>query len=75
MPDAASVFNLTTDASKALLDTIVPQQAAIIAYADDYKLLLVLSVIAMPLVLFAGSSRAAGQAAKREVDTMDRLRS
>jgi MFS transporter, DHA2 family, multidrug resistance protein len=71
MPDAASVFNMTTDASRALLDTIVTPQAAIIAYANDYKLLLVLSIIAMPLVLFVGSSRAVGQAAKREVDTID----
>ncbi len=39
-------------------DLIVTQQAMIIAYANDYKMLLVLSVAAMPLVLFVGSSRA-----------------
>ncbi len=71
MPDAASVLNMTTDAGKALLDAIVTQQAVIIAYANDYKLLLVLSVVAMPLVLFVGSSAAVRQLAKGEAHAMD----
>jgi DHA2 family multidrug resistance protein len=70
MPDAA-VLNMTTDAGRALLDAIITQQAVIIAYANDYKLLLVLSVIAMPLVFFVGSSSAVRRVAKREVHAMD----
>jgi DHA2 family multidrug resistance protein len=62
---------MTTDAGKALLDAIVTQQAVIIAYANDYKLLLVLSVAAMPLVLFVGSSDAVRQLAKGEAHAMD----
>jgi DHA2 family multidrug resistance protein len=73
MPDA-SIFNMTTDAGRALLDAIVTQQAVIIAYGNDYKILLVLSVIAMPLVLFVGSSAAVrrlAKGAKDEVHAMD----
>jgi DHA2 family multidrug resistance protein len=62
---------MATDTGRALLDLVVTQQAAIIAYANDYKMLLVLSVIAMPLVLFVGSSRAVQQLGKREAHAMD----
>jgi len=58
MPNVAATLDMATDAGKALLDLVVTQQAMIIAYANDYKMLLVLSVAAMPLVLFVGSSRA-----------------
>jgi MFS transporter, DHA2 family, multidrug resistance protein len=66
MPDAASIFNMTTDAGRALLDGIITQQAVIIAYGNDYQMLLVLSVVAMPLVLFVGSSAAVRGPAKPE---------
>jgi MFS transporter, DHA2 family, multidrug resistance protein len=71
MPDVASVINVTTDAGRALLDAIVTQQAVIIAYGNDYKMLLVLSVIAMPLVFFVGSSAAVRRVAKSEAHAMD----
>jgi DHA2 family multidrug resistance protein len=74
MPDAASILNMTSDAGRALLDAIVTQQAVIIAYGNDYKMLLVLSVIAMPLVLFVGSSAAVrrlAKGAKSEAHAMD----
>lgn len=74
MPDVASILNMTTDAGRALLDAIITQQAVIIAYANDYKMLLLLSLIAMPLVFFVGSSaavRQVGKGAKDEVHAMD----
>jgi MFS transporter, DHA2 family, multidrug resistance protein len=58
MPNVTATLNMATDAGKALMDLIVTQQAAIIAYANDYKMLLIMSVVAMPLVLLVGSSRA-----------------
>ena len=57
MRDVASTLNLATDTGKALLDQIVTQQATIIAYANDFKLLMLLALVAMPLVLLMGSSR------------------
>jgi DHA2 family multidrug resistance protein len=71
MQALATTLNMATDAGKALLDAIVTQQAVIIAYANDYKLLLVLALAAMPLVLFVGSSRAMRQPAKGTVHAMD----
>jgi DHA2 family multidrug resistance protein len=71
MPDVASTLNMTTDAGRALLDALITQQAVIIAYANDYTMLLVLSLVAMPLVLFVGSSAAVRPVAKSEMHAMD----
>ena len=71
MPNVTSTIDMATDAGKAMLDMIVTQQAAIIAYANDFKLLLLLALAAMPLVLFVGSSRAIRQQAKGAVHAMD----
>jgi DHA2 family multidrug resistance protein len=71
MPNVTSTIDMATDAGKAMLDMSVTQQAAIIAYANDFKLLLILAVVAMPLVLFVGSSRAIRQQAKGAVHAMD----
>jgi DHA2 family multidrug resistance protein len=38
-------------AGRTLLDSMITEQATIIAYIDDFKLLMVLSLFAMPLVL------------------------
>ena len=70
-PDITSTLNMATDTGKALLDLIVTQQAAIIAYANDFKLLLLLALAAMPLVLFVGSSSAVRQQAGGAVHAMD----
>jgi DHA2 family multidrug resistance protein len=58
MPDVASVIDMTTQAGQALLDSIITKQAAVIAYANDFKMLMLLSLIALPLILVVGSSRA-----------------
>jgi DHA2 family multidrug resistance protein len=71
MPNITPTLNMATDTGRAVLDLLVTQQAAIIAYANDYKMLLVLSVIAMPLVVFVGSSRVVQQPGKREAHAMD----
>jgi len=70
-PDVASTLDMATEAGKALLDIIVTKQATIIAYANDYKLLLLLALAAMPLVLFVGSSRAVRPQGKGAVHAMD----
>jgi DHA2 family multidrug resistance protein len=57
-PDIASILNTGTDAGRAMLDAIVTQQAAVIAYANDFKLLMVLCILSMPLVFVIGKSRA-----------------
>jgi DHA2 family multidrug resistance protein len=55
MPDVARALDLATDTGRAILDGIITQQASIIAYANDFRLLTILTLCALPLVLFIGS--------------------
>ncbi|HVY58377.1 MAG TPA: DHA2 family efflux MFS transporter permease subunit [Xanthobacteraceae bacterium] len=57
MPDVASILNLQTDTGRAMLDAIVTQQASVIAYANDFKLLMALTLVMIPFVFGIGSSR------------------
>ncbi len=56
-PDVASALNLSTDTGKAMLDGIITQQATLIAYLNDFKLLMILTIVVMPLVLLIGSTK------------------
>ena len=69
-PDVANALNLNTDAGKAMLDGMVTQQANMIAYLNDFKLLMILTIAVMPLVLMIGSTRKAGPAAKKDEEVI-----
>ncbi len=56
-PDVAAHLNMHTDTGRALLDEMMTQQASVIAYANDFKLLMVLTLVMVPFVLGIGSSR------------------
>ncbi|HTT48800.1 MAG TPA: DHA2 family efflux MFS transporter permease subunit, partial [Pseudolabrys sp.] len=60
MPDVTTTLNVNSDLGRAILDEIVTQQAAMIAYLNDFKLLMALTLAMIPLVLII---RAAGGAA------------
>jgi DHA2 family multidrug resistance protein len=49
---AAAMIDPSTDTGRALLEGLVTQQAGIIAYANDFKLLMILTIAAFPLLLF-----------------------
>ncbi|HVZ54000.1 MAG TPA: DHA2 family efflux MFS transporter permease subunit [Pseudolabrys sp.] len=68
MQDVASTLNVATDLGRAMLDGIVTQQAALLAYLNDFKLLMYLTLFMVPLVLIIGSvhRHAGGPAAKHE---------
>jgi DHA2 family multidrug resistance protein len=57
MPDVAANLNVHSQTGLTMLDEIVTQQAAMIAYLNDFKLLMVLTLAMIPLVLII---RAAG---------------
>jgi DHA2 family multidrug resistance protein len=59
MPDVAANLDVHSQTGLAMLDEIVTQQAAMIAYLNDFKLLMVLTLAMIPLVLII---RAAGPA-------------
>jgi DHA2 family multidrug resistance protein len=58
VPDISAILNRATDTGRALLDLLITQQAAIIAYANDFKLLMYLTLATIPFVILVGSSRA-----------------
>jgi DHA2 family multidrug resistance protein len=66
-PSAAQFLSPFTPAGRAALDALVTQQAQIVAYIDDYKLLLIatLALFAL-LVIFKKTSGPAGPAAVAE---------
>jgi MFS transporter, DHA2 family, multidrug resistance protein len=51
-PNVARIWNPATAAGRTALDSVVTQQAQIIAYVDDYKLLMIAVLAAIPLLLF-----------------------
>jgi DHA2 family multidrug resistance protein len=50
-PAVAHFWNPATAAGRAALDALVTQQAQIIAYIDDYKLLMIATLAVIPLLL------------------------
>ena len=69
MQDVASNLNLGTDTGKAMVDGMITQQAALIAYLNDFKLLMFLTLAMVPLVMLIGTApkKAPGAAKEEEV--------
>jgi len=57
MPGVRSILDISTDAGRAMLDAMVTQQATLIAYLNDFKLLMYLTLIVIPLIFIIGRSR------------------
>jgi DHA2 family multidrug resistance protein len=53
---AAAMLDPTTDMGRALLENLITQQATIIAYANDFKLMMIATIMAFPLVLLIRTS-------------------
>jgi DHA2 family multidrug resistance protein len=50
-PNIAQFWNPLTAAGRAALDAMITQQAQIIAYIDDYKLLMIATLAVIPLLI------------------------
>ena len=50
-PAIAQFWNPATDGGRAALDAMITTQAQIIAYIDDFKLLMIATLVAIPLLL------------------------
>ncbi|MBW8725200.1 MAG: DHA2 family efflux MFS transporter permease subunit [Inquilinus limosus] len=59
LPDMMSPDTLT---GRAMLDQLVNQQASLIAYIDDFKLLMVLAIAAIPLLVLLRRPKGGGSA-------------
>jgi DHA2 family multidrug resistance protein len=72
MTDVANNLNMNTDTGRAMLDGIVTQQAAMIAYLNDFKLLMILTLVMVPLVMLIGTTKPApGAKADEPIHAMD----
>jgi len=56
-PDVASIINMANDSGRAMMEMLIMQQATIIAYTNDFKLLMVLTLITIPFVFLIGSAQ------------------
>ncbi|MBC9882830.1 multidrug efflux MFS transporter [Bradyrhizobium sp. INPA01-394B] len=59
MPDVRGIINLSTDAGRALADKMVAVQAQIIAFSQDYQLVMLFILVSIPLAIMIGSTKAA----------------
>jgi DHA2 family multidrug resistance protein len=50
-PTIAEFWNPLTAAGRAALDAMITQQAQIIAYIDDYKLLMIATLAVIPMLI------------------------
>ncbi len=70
MPDATAL-NLSTDSGRAMMDGLLAQQATIIAYANDFKLLMYLTLATIPLIFVIGTARAPSIAPEDQVHAFE----
>jgi DHA2 family multidrug resistance protein len=62
IPTVAQFWNPLTEAGRAALDAMITQQAQIIAYIDDYKLLMIATLAVIPLlIVFKQAPRVGGE--------------
>ncbi len=57
MPDVKSIIDLATDSGRALMDGILTQQAVLLAYLNDYKLLMYLTLAVIPLIFIIAAPK------------------
>src|SRR4029077_20075723 len=61
-PMIAQFWNPVTAAGRAALDAMITQQAQIIAYIDDYKLLMIATIAVLPLLIVFKKASGGGAA-------------
>jgi MFS transporter, DHA2 family, multidrug resistance protein len=73
MPDVTGMINMGTDKGRAMADVMIGLQAQIIAFSQDYQLVMVFILASIPLALMIGSTKAAlrSQAAGPEHAVME----
>ena len=59
-PNVAHFWSPFTAAGRAALDAVITQQAQIIAYMDDYKLLMIATLAVLPLLIVFRKPKAVG---------------
>ena len=65
MPDVANMLSLTTQGGREALDGIITQQAAIMAYSNDFLIMTFVSLSAFPLLFLIRGAKPAPAIAKK----------
>jgi DHA2 family multidrug resistance protein len=58
MPGVRSMIDLNSDGGRALADAMVAVQAQIIAFSQDYQMVMIITLCAIPLTIMIGSTKA-----------------
>jgi DHA2 family multidrug resistance protein len=58
MPDVAGMINMNTDQGRAMADVMVGLQAQIIAFSQDYQLVMLFILATIPFAIMIGSTKA-----------------
>jgi DHA2 family multidrug resistance protein len=59
MPDVAGMINMNTDHGRAMANVMIELQAQIIAFSQDYQLIMIFILASIPLAIMIGSTKAA----------------
>jgi len=59
MPDVSGMIDMGTDKGRAMMDVMINAQAQIIAFSQDYQLIMLFILASIPLALMIGSTKAA----------------
>jgi MFS transporter, DHA2 family, multidrug resistance protein len=58
MPDVTGMINMNTDSGRAMADVMVALQAQIIAFSQDYQLVMLFILASIPFAIMIGSTKA-----------------
>jgi DHA2 family multidrug resistance protein len=58
MPDVSGMINMGTDQGRAMADVMIGLQAQIIAFSQDYQLVMIFILCSIPLAIMIGSTKA-----------------
>ena len=58
MPDVSGMINMGTDTGRAMADAMVNVQAQIIAFSQDYQMVMLFILCTVPLAIMIGSTKA-----------------
>ncbi|MBV8699126.1 MAG: EmrB/QacA family drug resistance transporter, partial [Bradyrhizobium sp.] len=59
MPDVSGMIDLGSDKGRAMADAMLNVQAQIIAFSQDYQLVMIFILASIPLAIMIGSTKAA----------------
>jgi DHA2 family multidrug resistance protein len=68
IPGLAGPWDIATASGRAMIDAEITRQASAIAYINDYKLMMIIAILTLPLLLVIRPVRAGAKAEAAVVD-------